>query len=163
MTPMIRHRLIPTLSALAIAATLAAAPRGADAKDSRVASYSMERAWPTVVRCLRIDLGYKIVERDKEAGYIIFEMTKGDATYRGSIELVRTVDHAERSSVKLIADVVDQPSYEDSWILDKVLARLREDLGQPIDKEDEPEKKQKKPPAKDSDEGKSEDKGDSAK
>jgi len=150
MTAMSRLLQILVLSALALAIPLTAT-QVASAKASRVASYPMDKAWPTAVRFLRIDLGYTIVERDAEAGYVIFEYKKADNTYRGSLELVTTTDYADRDSVKILVEITDRPEYEEAWVIEKMIERLREDLGQPVYKSGKQKKKDKGKGKKDAD------------
>ncbi|HVH97373.1 MAG TPA: hypothetical protein VM869_01630, partial [Enhygromyxa sp.] len=39
-------------------------------ENRRVLSYPFEQVWPTAIRYLRIDRGYKVTDRDEEAGYM---------------------------------------------------------------------------------------------
>lgn len=124
----------------------------AGAKATRLASYEFSRVWPSAVRFLRVDEGFSIVEKDAETGYVIFEVERGDNVHRGSLELVRTVDYAERDAVRLILKIADLPIYKEDAVLERLLDKLREELGQPVDppepKKPEPEpdgdKKKKK-------------------
>src|SRR5690606_30358035 len=79
---------------------------------ARVVSYPMAQVWPTALRYLRVDRGYALVDRDAEAGYVLFDFPIGDGSLsaredesvrvgRGSLELVATVDASGRPSVKV--------------------------------------------------------------
>jgi hypothetical protein len=125
------------------------------AKATRLASWEFSRVWPTAVRFLRVDEGFSIIEKDAESGYVLFEVERGDKIYRGSLELVKTRDYAERKAVRLILKITDLPIYKEDGVLERLLDKLREELGQPVDPpearpepapepEPEPDKKKKK-------------------
>ncbi len=94
------------------------------------------------MRFLRIDLGYKVTEKDADNGYILFDFKKGDRTYPGSLELIRAKDYADRDSVKLILEIKERPEYDEDWILAGLVQKLRDDHGLP------PPPSQKEPPSK---------------
>jgi hypothetical protein len=148
MTAMIRRA---TLSALiGFAAAMSTAAPTASAKAERVASYRFERVWPTALRFLRLDEGFRIVEKDAEAGYVLFELERGEATHRGSLELVKTSDYAGRDSVKLTLHIQDRPTWEEEGVLRRLLDKLRADHGQPEEppereREPEPEPEEQEP------------------
>lgn len=134
------------LSLIAIIGAVAAS--GVDmvgAKATRLASWEFSRVWPTAVRFLRVDEGYTLVEKDAEAGYVLFDVEYKDNTYRGSLELVRVKDYVERDAVRLILKITDRPIYVEDGVLERLLQKLRSELGQPIDP---PEAKPDPPPEK---------------
>ena len=53
---------------LLVAAVLGAAAVPAAARTERRTGYTFEQAWPTAVRHLRVDEGFKIVDKDAETG-----------------------------------------------------------------------------------------------
>lgn len=139
--------------ALVVLAVALVGARYAGAKATRLASWEFSRVWPTAVRFLRVDEGFEIVEKDAEAGYVLFEVKVGDATTRGSLELVKTKDYAERDAVRLILSITDLPIYKEDGVLERLLQKLRTELGQPRDppppKPDKPDR-----PRDDPDKGK---------
>lgn len=132
------------LAALALPFLVSLPP--AVAKSDRVASYSFDRVWPAAVRFLRVDEGATILEKDAETGYVIFELRRGDKTYRGALELVKVKDHAERDSVRLVVRIDDRPLWEEEGLLRRLLEKLREELGQPRDPPRQPDPEPKPEP-----------------
>lgn len=128
-----------------IGAVAASGAELAGAKATRLASWEFSRVWPTAVRFLRVDEGFALVEKDAEAGYVLFEVQRNDQTYRGSLELVRIKDYAERDAVRLILKITDRPIYEEDGVLERLLDKLRSELGQPVDP---PEPEPEPPPEK---------------
>lgn len=98
----------------------------------RMLSYPYEHVWPASIRYLRVDRGFKIADKDEEAGYIMFEFTSDDGeSGSGSLELVRTEDAAGRPSTSLVAITNGGPSYLSNSLLDGVAAKVREERGAP--------------------------------
>ena len=124
----------------------------AQAKSSRKLSYSYEQIWPTAVRFLRIDEGLKILEKDVDTGYVLFELSDEGKRFRGSLELVRRKDDSKRDAVEVIVQISDRPSYMEVAILERMLKKVRVELGMPKEAPADP-------PADDS--GDSGDEGDS--
>lgn len=122
----------------------------ADAKTSRKVSHSYEKVWPAAVRFLRIDEGHKVLEKDIDNGYLLFEIAEERKIFQGSVEVIRRKDAHGRDSVELVLTIKDRPSYMEHGILDRMLAKIQKELGMPKDpvepEETEPaeEKKKKK-------------------
>lgn len=103
---------------------LAAAP--AEAKSEKQLGYSPSAVWGPLVRFVRVDENLKILDRDQEAGYLIFELVQDKKTFRGSIEIIAaTKDHG----VRLILDVADRPSYVEVAMLERLERKLTSELG----------------------------------
>jgi hypothetical protein len=127
------RRVVATLAlGLAAAAALALAPAvdPAWARSDRVVVYAPAKVFPTAVRFLRVDVGAKIVEKDADAGYVMFELTEGGKTYPGALELVAT-DSAGRPAARVVISIEGQPSYVEAVMLDKLERKLRGELGEP--------------------------------
>tara|TARA_R110002096_G_scaffold434832_5_gene658260 strand:- start:63963 stop:64481 length:519 start_codon:yes stop_codon:yes gene_type:complete len=122
---------------LGLGLTMAMASR-ADAKTSRKVSHSYEKVWPAAVRFLRIDEGHKVLEKDIDNGYLLFEIAEERKIFQGSVEVIRRKDARGRDSVELILTIKDRPSYMEHGILDRMLAKIQKELGMPKDPE-EPE------------------------
>ena len=114
------------MRALVIAAILAAAAP-AWAKSEKTTPYDAKAAFPVAVRFLRVDLAVKIVEKDADAGYVIFELDEDKRTFRGALELVAT-EADGRASVRLVLTIDDRPEYEEQMLLDKLEQKLRGEL-----------------------------------
>jgi hypothetical protein len=116
---------------VAVGLGLVAAPSTAVARTERTVSYPIARVWPTAVRFLRIDEGLEIVDKDADAGYVLFELgdkAKG-RSYRGSLELIATTDHNGRSVVRLVLSIDGRPDYTEAGLLDRMLAKLGREYG----------------------------------
>ncbi|HVV88013.1 MAG TPA: hypothetical protein VHE35_33460 [Kofleriaceae bacterium] len=123
------RRVAAFLFCCTLAAGLVAAPL-AWARSDRVVVYAPAKVFPTAVRFLRIDVGARIVEKDADAGYVMFELTEDKKTYPGSLELVGA-DSAGRPAAKIVLTIEGQPSYVEAVLLDKLEAKLRDELGEP--------------------------------
>lgn len=117
-------------SAAALAGALTwTAPAGAVSK--KEASYAFDRVWPAAVRFLRVDENVTIVEKDRDAGYVLFELVDDGKSFRGALELVRITDRKGRAAVRLILRVQDRPSYVESLLLKKLMRKIVAELGSP--------------------------------
>jgi hypothetical protein len=72
-----------------------------------------------------------IVERDQEAGYVIFELRDDGKTFGGSMELSRTTDADRRPATRAVIRIADRPGYMSSGMLERLGRKLREELGDP--------------------------------
>lgn len=129
----------------AIAVAVLAAAGAAEAKTERSASYSFEVVWPTAVRHLRVDEGFTIVEKDPDVGYVVFEVKEEGKAFSGTLEVVRQKDQAGRPAVRLVLRIGDRPAYMEAGVLDRMLAKLRKEHGDP------PPPPEEKPPDSDKD------------
>ena len=128
---MIRQRLLVATLVTGLLAGLAAVTSApAWATSDRLVIYAPARVFPTAVRFLRLDAGAKIVEKDADAGYVMFEVTIADKVYAGSLELV-TTDSGGRPAVRVVLKIPGQPSYVEAVMLDKLEAKLKAELGDP--------------------------------
>ncbi len=137
-----RMRLELSLRSLAFAIVLGSvlsvsAP--ASAKTSRKVSHAYENVWPTAVRFLRIDEGFDVLEKDMENGYLLFEMADEGKKFRGAVEVIRRKDSSNRDAVELILTIKERPSYMEHGILDRMLIKIRKELGMPKDAPEEVE------------------------
>ena len=123
--------------AAGLVATLAAP---AAASTERSTRYTFDQVWPTAVRHLAVDEGCKIVDRDADTGYVVFELSDRGKTYRGALEVVKTRED-DRPAVKLVLQLADRPSWMEGAILDRLLAKLYKEHGDPP-----PPPAEKKPP-----------------
>jgi hypothetical protein len=121
---------LPFAVALAIALTLAPAPRVAWARSDRVVVYPTAKVFPAAVRFLRLEAGARIVEKDADAGYVMFEITEGRKTYPGALELIE-LESAGRPSARIVITIEGQPSYAEVVLLDRLERKLKDELGPP--------------------------------
>jgi hypothetical protein len=119
-------------------------------ENRRVLSYPLAQVWPTAIRYLRIDRGFKVTDRDEQAGYMMFEFpVDGGRIGSGSVEMFATEDASGRPSVSISVNTGAGPVHLPNAILDGIAAKVRAERGQPITpptqqpptppKDDEPE------------------------
>lgn len=125
-----------------LAMTGAALLRSTDA-EARVEAdshYSKTQTFNTALRYLRVDLGFKVLEKDEDAGYLLFRyVPPGDPkdTSNGSIEVIKT-----RKDVKVFVQLPKMPQYHEVVLRNGLMRKLRDEYGEP------PPPKHEKPPAK---------------
>ncbi|MGN6108432.1 MAG: hypothetical protein ACTHU0_25230 [Kofleriaceae bacterium] len=115
-------------SALLAAVLGAASP--ALARSEKTLAYSREQAWSPSVRFLAVDERLKLVEKDADAGYVLFELRDDGKLFRGSLE-VTTVVVDGRSQVRFILKIEDRPSWLEIAMLQRLERKLRAELGSP--------------------------------
>jgi hypothetical protein len=123
---------------------------GAAAKTERTASYTFEQVWPTAVRHLVVDEGFTVVEKDPDVGYVLFQVRDDGKVFSGALEVMRQKESSGRSAVRLVLRIGDRPAYMEAGVLDRMLAKLREEHGDPppASKPDEKPKGKKDPTSK---------------
>jgi hypothetical protein len=139
----VRRFLQVTLALFAASMILLALSRAPDANASSgyASPYTYEQTFGTMLRLLRVDLGLKIVERDKDLGYILFEYTSpesGNRISNGSVELVDG-----KNGVQVAVQLPQMPRYHEQMIVDQLAKKLQDEHGAPPRKEAPP------PPPKD--------------
>jgi hypothetical protein len=152
---MVRRLLQITLlgfTALMLVFALTRAP-DASASIAYQSPYTFEQTFGSALRLLRVDLGYKILERDKELGYILFEYTSPESDkkiHQGSMEIVEG-----RDATSVAVQIPAMPQYHERMLVDALAKKLESEHGQPPRKkkpqpdegedDDEPEDGEKKP------------------
>lgn len=119
-------RLLP--AALVLAATLA--PSVAAARTAREERYPVERVWNAAVRMLRVDLGFEIVERDRDAGFLLFTWRDNGRNSTASLELMPAQVEGISGS-RVVVSINSQPSYTEQYLLTRLARKLRDDYGEP--------------------------------
>jgi len=141
----------------AILLCLVLATSSAHARSEKTLAYPREPAWAAAVRFIRVNAGLKVIEKDAEAGYVIFEFKEEKKTFRGSLELVEVIKDG-RKLVRFVMTIEDRPQWVEIELLTKLERKLRAELGAPAppptakpkDKEAPPPKPEDKPaPPKD--------------
>ena len=111
-----------------VAALVMTATSGVEAKTDRDLTYRSSLIWRSAVRFLRVDQNFKVLEKDKEAGYLLFEYTDAGKTYSASMEMVPMVKNKKRyvrASIRIDA----MPSYVETVLIDRFLRKLKEEYG----------------------------------
>jgi hypothetical protein len=96
------------------------------AKSGQDFGYNFDQTFATSVRLIRVDLGYKITERDDKAGFLRFDYKTDGKVVPGSIEVIATDD-----GTRVFCTISDMPSYHETLLLQKLDRKLREELGPP--------------------------------
>jgi hypothetical protein len=133
-------------------------PASAAAKSTRDLNYGYAAVWTTAIRFLRADRDYKITDRDKEAGYILF-VYPGSGSVKechASLEIVSTVDQNDYVVTRLLLKIAHQPSYVELHLLDRLERKLVDERGEAAPRQ---RRKTKKPPEKPKDKAKDKSKG----
>jgi hypothetical protein len=142
----VRRFLQVTLALFAASMVLLALSRAPDANASSAytSPYTYDQTFGTMLRLLRVDMGLKIVERDKELGYILFEYTSPESGTRVSNGSAELVDG--KNGVQVALQLPQMPRYHEQMIVDQLAKKLQDEHGAPPRKEAPP------PPPKDGDE-----------
>ncbi len=113
-----------------VALCLAVTASTAWARAEKTLAYQRDAAWPAAVRFIRVDEKLKIVEKDADAGYVLFELHEEGKTFRGSLE-VMTVVVEGRTLVKFVMQIEDRPMWTEVAMLTRLERKLRVELGTP--------------------------------
>lgn len=117
--------------ASAAADQVRAQPAGTRLSQSRVLPYPVDHVWGASIRYLRVDRDYAIVDRDKETGYIVFEIPLGgDAKGRGALEAFSTKDPSGRVSTQIQVSTEAGPTHLPHTLLEGIAKKVRAERGQ---------------------------------
>ncbi|MBL8620036.1 MAG: hypothetical protein JNK64_02005 [Myxococcales bacterium] len=113
---------------LALALAAAAWPRPAAAKSQTSVTYPADRVFAATVRFVRVDLDAKLLDKDADAGFVLFEWIDDGKPFRSAFE-VATTERDGKRVVVITLDIADRPDYLEQVLLDRLRAKLRADLG----------------------------------
>ncbi len=106
------------------------APEAA-AKTKRDFDVNYDILYYTCVRLIRVDMNWKIVDKDKEAGYILFEFSAKDIPpTRASVELLRSAAPAKKNApdpITVQVTVGAASSIEERMFLSDLSKKLKEE------------------------------------
>ena len=138
------HTLL--LLATGVVALGVVAPLAALAQSEKTLAYPSAKVFPAAVRFLRVNERLTIVEKDADAGYVMFELDQDGKTFPGALELVET-ESSGRPAVRLVLHIEDRPSYVEAAMLERLERKLRSELGsEPPPPPRPPKGPDKKPP-----------------
>lgn len=123
-----RRLLRRALLGIALAAPLALALH-ADASVAYESPYTFDQTFGTAVRLVRVDLGLKILEKDADSGFVLFEYKSpesGGRVSNGSLEIVKGKDH-----VHVSAQLPAMPRYHEQVLIDALAKKLVAEHGDP--------------------------------
>jgi hypothetical protein len=116
----------------------------ADARSEKTLAYPRDAVWPAAVRFIRVDEHLKVIEKDADAGYVIFELKEDGKTFRGSLEVIDTVKDG-RHVVRFVVQIEDRPSWIEDEMLKRLERKLRSELGSPAPAPSAPPAKKEEP------------------
>jgi len=115
---------------------------GASARVEARSDYTKTQTFSAALRYLRVDLGYEVVEKDPDAGYLLFRYAvpgRRDAT-SGNIEIVET-----KGDVRVFVQLPEMPEYHERVLRDGLLKKLHDEYGAPPPRSKTPTKTPGKP------------------
>jgi hypothetical protein len=101
----------------------------AGARTHKIVPYPFTSVWPTAIRFIKLDRGWKLVEQDREAGYLRFVVIEDKKPHPATLELVRVNDAEGRDAVRLQLSSADLAGFQEVPILDGLAHKLKEELG----------------------------------
>lgn len=114
-------------STLAFVAMTFPAP-AADARVDGNSAYTKTQTYSAALRYVRVDLGYEVVEKDPEAGYLIFKYAATGASktavVTGTLEVIEA-----SGGVRLFVNLPRVPEYYERLFRDGLLKKLRDEYG----------------------------------
>ncbi len=124
--------LTSAVMALAVVAAIVLTDHDAGASSSLDSNYGYDRTWNAALRMVRVDMGFKVTEKDEQNGYLIFEYTSpegGNKPSSGSMELVRSKDADQ--TIHVIVQLNAMPRYHEQVMLDSLARKMRQEYGEP--------------------------------
>jgi hypothetical protein len=100
------------------------------ARSEKTLAYPRDPAWQAAVRFIRVDEHLKVVEKDADAGYVLFEIREEKKIFRGSLEVIEVVKDG-RHLVRFVVTIEDRPAWVEIEMLTRLERKLRTELGSP--------------------------------
>lgn len=120
-------------AALGLAVTAAIVMTGSDvsARSAYDSNYGYERTWNSALRLVRVDLGFKVTEKDQDNGYLMFEYRSPEShnASPGSMEFVRSKD--PEVPVRVVVQLAQMPRYHEQVLVDSLAKKMRQEYGEP--------------------------------
>ena len=136
----LRGSLAGTLVGCAVMLAIVFSGESADAKSSYDSAYGYDRTWNCALRMVRVDMGFKVTEKDDQNGYLLFEYKSQESAKpsSGSIELIR--GRESDGPVHVVVQLPQMPTYHEQVLVDDLARKLRLEYGEP------PQKRRPAPP-----------------
>lgn len=139
----LRPFVLGTVSALAVVAAVVATLPEASAKSGYDSSYGFDRTWNAGLRLVRVDLAFKVTEKDETNGYLLFDYKSpesGNKAVPGSMEFIKNKD---TGAVRVVVQIPQMPGYHEQVMVDSLARKLRTEYGDPPKKAPTPSPKEK--------------------
>ncbi len=111
---------------------------GAAARAEADSDYSKAQTYNAALRYVRVDLGFEVVEKDPEVGYVLFRYEppgRKNAPTSGSIEVIES-----KERVKVVVQLPQMPTYHETTLRDGLMKKLRTEYGEPVKKKKDRDK-----------------------
>lgn len=117
------------LMALAVPVASGLGERHASASVAYESPYTFEQTFGTALRLVRVDLGFKLVEKDVSNGYLLFEYRSPESGGRVTQGAIEVVDG--RAGVHVAVQLPAMPQYHEQVLLDGLVKKLAAEHGDP--------------------------------
>jgi hypothetical protein len=127
--------LLSATLALLVALAIVLSTPVADARSSFDSAYGFDRTYNAALRLVRIDMGFKVTEKDDQSGYLMFEYRGSDTGPKatsGSMEFVRSRE--ADGPVRVVIQLPQMPRYHEQVLLDSLVRKMRQEYGDPPDR-----------------------------
>lgn len=127
-------RIAPVLSgatcAVAVAAAIVMTGPEASARSAYESTYGYERTWNAALRLVRVDLGFKVNEKDADNGYLMFDYRSPESRTAspGSMEFIRSKD--PQAPVRVVVQLPQMPRYHEQVLVDELAKKMRQEYGE---------------------------------
>jgi hypothetical protein len=129
------HRIAPIVTgalcgALVAAAIVMTGPE-ASARSAFDSTYGYDRTWNAALRLVRVDLGFKVTEKDEETGYLMFEYKSPESrgATPGTMEFIHSKD--PQAPVRVVVQLAQMPRYHEQVLVDALTKKLHTEYGDP--------------------------------
>ena len=132
---MLLHRIAPVFlgvtCGLAVAAAIVMTGPEASARSAYESTYGYDRTWNAALRLVRVDLGFKITEKDETTGYIMFDYKSPEShnASPGSMEFIHSKD--PQAPVRVVVQLAQMPRYHEQVLVDSLAKKLHTEFGDP--------------------------------
>ena len=119
-------------ASLIVAGAVLLATTIADAKTDYDSPYGFDRTWNAALRLVRVDMGFKVTEKDDANGYLLFDYKSSEGSSKltnGSMEFVRTKD--PDAPIKVVVQLTQMPRYHEQLMVDALVKKMRAEYGDP--------------------------------
>lgn len=129
------HRVAPVLlgvvCGVAVATAIVMTGPEASARSAYESTYGYDRTWNATLRLVRVDLGFKITEKDETTGYIMFDYKSPEShnASPGSIEFIHSKD--PQAPVRVVVQLAQMPRYHEQVLVDELVKKLHTEYGDP--------------------------------
>ena len=129
------HRIAPVFlgatCGLAVAAAIVMTGQDASARSAYESTYGYDRTWNAALRLVRVDLGFKITEKDETTGYIMFDYKSPESRTAspGSMEFIHSKD--PQAPVRVVVQLAQMPRYHEQVLVDSLAKKLHTEFGDP--------------------------------